>query len=588
MANRQIIRFLDNLSPSEFKIKDLPRKAQALCNYTFNEYGQLEKRNGYVTHNVTSLGTGHKITGLHMRYAQDTTTKELLAAWNTKIYKFSATTPFAGTALYSTGTTDRTFTADKDTYFEDFKNRTYIVNGADGLFKYGGSFVRTVGITAPGAPTFNANANGSLTAGNYYFKYTFVDEDGFESNGGTISAVMTAGANPNDGITINIAASADPKVNRRRIYRTTVGGTVFYYDGEVANNADLTYTSTISDALLMVKSKLATEHDAPVSTPHLITKRRSRIVLADAENTIPSVITDEYFPSALTFPSGNKQKVTGLKEQLTTLPVFTENSLERLTGFDEDNFEFKNAYSNEGCTAPRSLVNCKNLLVYLAFDGIYYFDGTVGKHLSKQLSEYVIDNLNFTYRSLSVGFFWKDRYYLSYPKGSSTVPNETVFFDFDNHTTGIDNYGFSCYAIADKGGDTPTLYAGSNTEGQVYKLFNGLSDNGSAITCYDDIDFLDLGMPDVYKKWYYVYIKVKSTTATTLTLYYTLDDGTETSVTRTIEANKTKWYLIGFGTSGLRGRALKPKFSFSDAYANTIMGYMFCYDISTEPPEWNK
>jgi hypothetical protein len=67
-----------------------------------------------------------------------------------------------------------------------------------------------------------------------------------------------------------------------------------------------------------------------------------------------------------------------------------------------------------------------------------------------------------------------------------------------------------------------------------------------------------------------------------------LDAGTEASVTRSILANRTEWYMIGLGTSGLRGRALKPKFSFSDAYANTIMGYMFVFDTSTEPQEWNK
>ena len=47
MGQKKIFRILDELSPSEWKLKDLPRKAGALYNLQFNEYGQLEKRKGH-------------------------------------------------------------------------------------------------------------------------------------------------------------------------------------------------------------------------------------------------------------------------------------------------------------------------------------------------------------------------------------------------------------------------------------------------------------------------------------------------------------------------------------------------------------
>ena len=58
---------------------------------------------------------------------------------------------------------------------------------------------------------------------------------------------MVAQADPNDGIKINIPVSTDPKVVGRRIYRTTVNGSTFYYDGEVTDNTTTTYSSTKSD-----------------------------------------------------------------------------------------------------------------------------------------------------------------------------------------------------------------------------------------------------------------------------------------------------------------------------------------------------
>ena len=310
----------------------------------------------------------------------------------------------------------------------------------------------------------------------------------------------------------------------------------------------------------------------------------SRIMLAQNEYCIASSIAKEYFPTALWFPCGNQEKITGLMEQLNTLPVFTSDSLERLTNFDATNYEFKNAYSNEGCIASRSLVNCKNLLIYLGFDGIYYFNGTTGQKLDYRLSKYVMRNINPTYAANSVATYFEDKYILTYPKGASTVPNESVYYDFETQTTGIYNFGFSCYSVWDKGGDTYSLYGGSTTIGRVYKVFNGLDDDGEAITMYDDVQGLDLGVPDCYKKWYNIYIKVKTTTGTAMRMYYTLDDGTETYVSKTLTANKTLWYDIGFGSAGLRARSLSFRPYISDKYDAEIHGYGIVYEI--EPSKW--
>ena len=236
--------------------------------------------------------------------------------------------------------------------------------------------------------------------------------------------------------------------------------------------------------------------------------------------------------------------------------------------------------------APRSLANCKNMLVYLGYDGIYYFDGTAGRKLDFKLSKYVMGNMNYSYMNLSTAVFYEDRYLLTYPKGVSTVPNETVYFDFNSKTTGVFNLGFSCYSVWDKGGDTYSLKGGSNTEGRIYKVFDGLDDDGSAITMYDDVEGIDLGLPDTYKKWYAIYIKVKSTTGTALRMYYTLDDNTETYVDETLTASKTRWYEVGLGSHGLRARSLAFRPYISDKYDAEIQGYGIIFSL--EPAKWKK
>ena len=584
---KRIVRFLDDLSPSEIKLKDLPRKAEGIYNGHFNEYGQIEKRKGYSKYNTTSLGAAHKITGLQRFYRRNTATKGFLAAWNEKWYLIAETTPWAGVALLSKSGTDFATTADMDTYWTDFGDRTYGVNSV-GIWKYDGIYNEIVGITPPTAPTSPpTNINGALTAGNYKYKITYVDTDGFESNGGTASANIVAGTDPNDGITLTIPVSTDPKIAKRYIYRTTVGGSTYYYEGVVADNTTTTFDSIIADSVLIINTELHTNHNVPPTTPHLVTKRRSRLILAEDENTICSEMSsvgEEYFPPSLYFPSGNGQKVTGMMEQLHTLPVFTDDSLERLTNFDAKDYEFKNAFSSEGCVATRSLCNCKNILVYLGYDGIYYFNGTVGRKLDYKLSKYVMDNINAPYAHLSCGVYYKDKYILTYAKGTSTVPNESVYYDFESQTTGVYNLGFSCYSVWDKGGDTYSLKGGSNTIGQVYNVFDGLDDDGNVITFYDDIEPIDLGSPDTYKIWYDIYIKVKSTVGTALRVYYNLDDNVETYVSETLTANKTAWYKVGLG--GVRARALAFRPYISDKYDATIMGYALVY--SMQPAKWRK
>lgn len=594
-----LIKFLDDLSPSDLKLRDLPRKPDGLYNLALNEYGQLVKRAGYSRYNETSIGPAHKIVGMHRFYRQNTAIKEFLVAWNESIYTLSDTSPH-GATLIKPG-----LTADSDTYFADFANHCYFVNGVDGLFKctltdeiagtrtsdtvftrdadgtwvvdalidqyvfsyvdtdptngkwtkitdndadtvtisgtlYAGancikiSTVRTVGITVPGAPTDETTRPaGELSEGVYKFCYTFVDEDGYESNGGAESEAITVGAGET-GIRIDIAVSDDDKVTKRRIYRTTVGGSIYYYDGEV-NNVVLIHDSIISN--ISLGSVLHTDHNAPPGAPHLVVKRLSRLNIAVDDDLYVSKNYDkttrvrsvEYFPSTNYYPTGNGQKITGLLEQLNALPIFTDDSVERFVGTDKDNFEFKNSYSTEGNIAIRSLVNCDNLLVYLGFNGINYFDGVSSGIFSKALNKYIRDNINYSYAHLSCATYFDNKYLLCIPTGESAVPNTTIYFDFATKSYGIYSFAFSCFSKWDKGGDGLSLKGGSNTIGRIYKVFDGLDDDGSAITAYDDIEPIDLGLPEVYKQWYSIFIKVKTTDGTALAMFYTLDNGTETS-----------------------------------------------------------
>ena len=104
-----LVKYLNDLSPSQFKLRDLPRKPDGLYNLSFDEYGSLVKRAGYAKYNTTSIGASHKITGMFRFYKQDTSSKEFIVAWNTKLYKIAETTPWGATTLKSKSSNNSAF-----------------------------------------------------------------------------------------------------------------------------------------------------------------------------------------------------------------------------------------------------------------------------------------------------------------------------------------------------------------------------------------------------------------------------------------------------------------------------------------------
>jgi len=76
---KNIVRILDDISPSELKLRNMSRPPDGLNNMFINELGQAEKRKGYVKYNKDLIGEEKlKIVGMHRFYKQDTAQKEFI------------------------------------------------------------------------------------------------------------------------------------------------------------------------------------------------------------------------------------------------------------------------------------------------------------------------------------------------------------------------------------------------------------------------------------------------------------------------------------------------------------------------------
>jgi len=145
--------------------------------------------------------------------------------------------------------------------FNDATERVFALNGTDRI-KINGTTMEEWGITPPNIiPTIAVGAGTGLT-GDYNVKYTYLVKSGStiltESNpSGEAAAAQTLS---NQDLKVTWTASADPQVTHVRIYRTVAGGSVFFFDQDVAVGTVTIDTSTADTALGV---SVATDHDRP-------------------------------------------------------------------------------------------------------------------------------------------------------------------------------------------------------------------------------------------------------------------------------------------------------------------------------------
>jgi hypothetical protein len=106
-----------------------------------------------------------------------------------------------------------------------------------------------VAITTPSAPVIAAgSASGSLGAGNYSYKVTYVTAFG-ESLPSAASNVVNASASSSMAVS-SIPTFANKNVTSRKLYRTAAGGASYLLLATISDNTTTTYTDTTADGSL--------------------------------------------------------------------------------------------------------------------------------------------------------------------------------------------------------------------------------------------------------------------------------------------------------------------------------------------------
>lgn len=321
------------------------------------------------------------------------------------------------------------------------------------------------------------------------------------------------------------------------------------------------------------------------------TSHPSRIYWSDL-NTVSSWTATSFIDIA----KNNGQAITGIKVLSDRLVVFKERSIYNVffTGNADIPFTLPGggkSNSPVGCVAPFTIQEVENGLVFLSFDGFYYYDGNNSFKLSDKITTTLLGyNTTRFSQAVSTVQKYKNRYMCSLV-GSGTTNSRVVVWDYFNNAfsiyTGIAAASLATFYVS---GVDERPYFGDYA-GFVYRMDSGIDDYplnvATAVNAYyytNWINFDDLndqkGVPHIV-----VYYQTNNAT---LTFAYSYDFESTDTYTQTFSiATGTSIYgtaVYGTGTyAGAggaqqrrdldgRGRVLRFKF------ANSTLGEAFQID----------
>lgn len=272
----------------------------------------------------------------------------------------------------------------EDIHFNVHRGRVWY-NGLNTQRKITRTTAARVGVVKPdNAPTVSKAGTG-LT-GSYAWKFTFcIKENSVVVWESDLSPISNSLSCTNEGATITPGASADTRVNARQIYRTSAGGEVFQYEGEIDNNTDgATFTSgSVTDANL--GNIAETNHGVP-AVGEISEGCNERMFWIRNDSTYGTRLywsemahTEAYqeYQSSLNYkelPSGGKG--TGLKRLYNRntgredLYIFQENGVSILQGGDPTSSLFIVSVKI-GCTQHDSITEHGGFLVFVGNDAVY-------------------------------------------------------------------------------------------------------------------------------------------------------------------------------------------------------------------------
>lgn len=425
-----------------------------LLNIDFNKSGSIVKRNGYSALNTSAITGSAKSDGLwwYEYVSSGAYASLLLNVTNGKVYKNSGLTT---TFTDATGTA--TVTAGNYCDFENWLNSAYITNNNDIP-----SFM-VIGANAAPIPSFTANS------------YTF-QVSGITTNP-AIGSTYT-----NNAITYTVTY-----VRTSGTAGALAGQIVATGSGAPTTSGTLTNASGTGDATIafssnganitLTKAKCVKQYNNYLFLANVVVggvTHKSRILWCNLKDDLTWLST-----SFIDISKDDGQQIVGIIVLGDRLVVFKERSIHvvTFTGDADVPFTVDKTDSSVGTVGQHSMQEIENGIVFLSYDGFYYFDGSNSYKISLQIQSTLLAyNASRFSQAQSMRQKNKNRYFCSLPSNGQTNNDVVVIWDWQLNAFSL--YGgmaVNAMTTVYVAGVDERIYFGDYS-GFVYRMDNGADD----------------------------------------------------------------------------------------------------------------
>lgn len=185
-----------------------------------------------------------------------------------------------------------------------------------------------------------------------------------------------------------------------------------------------------------------------------------------------------------------------------------------------------------GCASGETAVQVGDDVLYLAYDGVRGVFRTQQDKLQSGASyplSYVlkeeVESINWTQIDKACAVYFDNKYFISLPVDSSSYNNEVwVYYPATQGWMVITGWNIAAFSKLKVNGEE-RLYGVDSTDGSVYRLWNGFSDNGTAINYQEEGRKEDMGQPLVTKTGGVYKLRAFGAGSYDVSVYVSIDDG---------------------------------------------------------------
>jgi len=434
---------------------------------------------------------------------------------------------------------------------------------------------------------------GQLTGNNYLWKYLYRNSvTGSISNPSPVSAAPATFPTRNT-VTVTVNYSRDPQVDTIDVYR--IGGTATSYalSGSVTNTpsaagATTTYTDNIGDAFLTTIIQI--DNQRPLNFAGLALHQETLFgwgAPGDPPNAVrfSKRVNVEQWPAAnLLYVGSGADKVVRVVSNGEQLFAATLSQVFRIIGSDASSYQPLSTGFNRGMIDNMlALAVSPGSQSLVAYDGIYSFPD--GRKLTQPIDGVVhgltingISPVNTAQLGKIVMAFYDNKIHVDYPSGSATNNDTEMVFDvlyqrWESSTQAARSI------LAEKASNVLVI---GKTDGNIYQIEKGSTDNGSAIAVTMWSDFMHLGAPGQDKIFSDFALDI-DTAGQNVSVQMVFNNGDITDTVQTVNtASRSLTQVAIF--SGAGQKALNAQLRVTGSYSSTITLYKAIFYVVVEPP----